>query len=144
MFRTLLSKLTRLRSGPPARASESVQRFGQVARYPMLWRYEVNCRIRLLARRRHHAFSFREIFGFWFDLLRKRLFFLSSRRRKILQPRFRELINVNSRWSFFGEAAQNVRLTRPQPRKTPEAYPLGYVEDFSEVRTKLAGVFSSR
>ncbi len=28
--------------------------------------------------------------------------------------------------------------------KTPEAYPLGYVEDFSEVRTKLAGVFSSR
>ena len=40
------------------------------------------------------------------------------------------------------QAAQNVRPTRPQPKKIPEAYPLGYVEDFSEVRTKLAGVFS--
>jgi len=26
--------------------------------------------------------------------------------------------------------------------KAPEAYPLGYVEDTFEVRTKLAGVFS--
>ena len=42
------------------------------------------------------------------------------------------------------EAAQNGCPTRPQPRKIPEAYPLGYVEDFSEVRTKLAGVFSSQ
>ena len=25
----------------------------------------------------------------------------------------------------------------------PEAYPLGYVEDFDEPRTKLAGIFSS-
>jgi len=33
--------------------------------------------------------------------------------------------------------------TRPQPKKIPEAYPLGYVEDFSEVRTTLAGVLSS-
>jgi len=46
--------------------------------------------------------------------------------------------------NFFEAAAQNVRSTRPQPMKTPEACPLGYVEDFSEVRTKLAGVFSSR
>jgi hypothetical protein len=28
--------------------------------------------------------------------------------------------------------------------KIPEAYPLGYVEDFFEPRTKLAGFFSSR
>ena len=28
--------------------------------------------------------------------------------------------------------------------KTPEAYPLGYVEDVFEPRTKLAGVFSAR
>ena len=28
--------------------------------------------------------------------------------------------------------------------KKPEAYPLGYVEDFFEPRTKLAGVFSAR
>lgn len=42
------------------------------------------------------------------------------------------------------QAAQNVRSSRPQPRKTPEAYSPGYVEDFFEVRTTLAGVFSSR
>jgi hypothetical protein len=42
------------------------------------------------------------------------------------------------------QEAQKVRPARPQPRKIPEAYPLGYVEDFYEVRTKLAGVFSSR
>jgi hypothetical protein len=46
--------------------------------------------------------------------------------------------------NVFEAAAQNACSTRPQPRKIPEAYPLGYVEDFSEVRTKLAGVFSSR
>ncbi len=28
--------------------------------------------------------------------------------------------------------------------KTPEAYPLGYVEDFFELRTKLGACFSSR
>jgi hypothetical protein len=47
---------------------------------------------------------------------------------------------------------------RPQPKKAPEAFispahpkraktrslPLGYVEDASEVRTKLAAIFSSR
>jgi hypothetical protein len=43
-----------------------------------------------------------------------------------------------------GTAGCSKRLpTRPQPKKTPEAYPLGYGEDFSEVRTTLAGVFSS-
>ena len=40
--------------------------------------------------------------------------------------------------------AQNVRPARPQPKKAPEAYPLGYVEDAFEARTKLAGVFSVR
>ena len=28
--------------------------------------------------------------------------------------------------------------------KTPEAYPLGYVEDFFELRTKLGACFSNR
>ena len=34
--------------------------------------------------------------------------------------------------------------TRPQTREDPEAYPLGYVEDFVEARTKLGVFFSSR
>ncbi len=34
--------------------------------------------------------------------------------------------------------------TRPQAKKTPEAYPLGYVEDSFELRTKLEGLFSNR
>ena len=39
-------------------------------------------------------------------------------------------------------------LKKPASKATgeskPEAYPLGYVEDFDEPRTKLAGFFSSR
>jgi len=38
--------------------------------------------------------------------------------------------------------AQKSRPTRPQSRKIPEAYPLGYVEDFFEARTKLEAFFS--
>jgi len=54
------------------------------------------------------------------------------------------LRNRDSPPSHIGwQAAQNASPTRPQPRKIPEAYPLGYVEDFFEARTKLAGVFSS-
>src|SRR4029078_6024908 len=34
--------------------------------------------------------------------------------------------------------------TRPQVKKIPEAYPLGYVEDFFETRTKLGACFSNR
>ena len=37
---------------------------------------------------------------------------------------------------------QKVCPARPQPKKAPEAYPQGYVEDAFEVRTKLAGFFS--
>jgi hypothetical protein len=37
---------------------------------------------------------------------------------------------------------QNVRPARPQAKEAPEAYPLGYVEDASEPRTKLADIFN--
>ena len=43
----------------------------------------------------------------------------------------------------FNQAAQNDLPTRPQAQKSPEAYPLGYVEDGFEPRTKLEIVFSS-
>jgi len=46
--------------------------------------------------------------------------------------------------NVFEAAAQNACSTWPLPRKTPEAYPPGYDEDFSEVKTMLASVFSSR
>ena len=38
--------------------------------------------------------------------------------------------------------AQKVRPARPQAKPEPEAYPLGYVEDSGELRTKLADFFS--
>jgi hypothetical protein len=42
-----------------------------------------------------------------------------------------------------GQADQNDHPTRPQPMATPEAKPLGYVEDVVEARTKLGIVFIS-
>src|SRR5688500_5677290 len=47
--------------------------------------------------------------------------------------------------SFLGtpnQGAQNSQPTRPQAKSKPQAYPLGYVEDFDETRTKLGAVFS--
>ena len=41
-----------------------------------------------------------------------------------------------------GETAQNGRPTTAGEKKS-EAYPLGYVEDFFEPRTKLEAFFSS-
>ena len=38
--------------------------------------------------------------------------------------------------------AQKVRPARPQPKNRPQAYPLGYVEDLFEVRTKLEDFFN--
>ena len=38
--------------------------------------------------------------------------------------------------------AQKGLLTRPQAKLKPEAYPLGYVEDFDKPRTKLGAFFS--
>ena len=38
--------------------------------------------------------------------------------------------------------AQKVRPARPQPKEGPQAYPLGYVEDLNDARTKLADFFS--
>jgi hypothetical protein len=38
--------------------------------------------------------------------------------------------------------AQKARPARPQPKKAPEAYPLGYVEEAFEARTPLADIFS--
>jgi hypothetical protein len=37
---------------------------------------------------------------------------------------------------------QNGRSARPQAKEAPEAYPLGYAEDASEPRTKLADIFN--
>jgi len=44
----------------------------------------------------------------------------------------------------FRQADQNGHPARPQPMATPQAYPLGYVEDVDEPRTKLGAVFNSR
>jgi hypothetical protein len=41
------------------------------------------------------------------------------------------------------QADRNGYPTRPQPMATPQAYPLGYVEDVVEGRTKLGIVFIS-
>lgn len=41
-----------------------------------------------------------------------------------------------------GQDGQNGHPTRPQPMATPEAHPLGYVEDVVEVRTPLGAVFT--
>ena len=40
------------------------------------------------------------------------------------------------------QADKNDDPTRPQPMATPETYPLGYVEDYFDPRTKLGTVFS--
>ena len=48
-----------------------------------------------------------------------------------------EFIVLEKSW----QADQNVHPTRPQPMATPQAYPLGYVEDGAEVRTPLGTVF---
>jgi hypothetical protein len=37
---------------------------------------------------------------------------------------------------------QKVHPARPQAKSAPEAYPLGYVEDAGETRTKLGGFFN--
>ena len=42
----------------------------------------------------------------------------------------------------FSQDAQKARPARPQPKNRPQAYPLGYVEDLFEVRTKLEDFFS--
>jgi hypothetical protein len=44
---------------------------------------------------------------------------------------------------FRGQAVQKDHPARPQAEQKPEAYPLGYVEDFCELRTKLADFFNS-
>ena len=46
-------------------------------------------------------------------------------------------------WVISGEDAQTSHPTRPQATTEPEAYPLGYVEDSCELRTKLADFFNS-
>jgi hypothetical protein len=40
-------------------------------------------------------------------------------------------------------AVQKDCPARPQAKQEPEAYPLGYVEDFCELRTPLADFFNS-
>ena len=58
-------------------------------------------------------------------------------------------------WQYLEPVARLCRITktylqdvqngcpaRPQAKEAPEAYPLGYVEDTSELRTKLAAVFN--
>jgi hypothetical protein len=41
------------------------------------------------------------------------------------------------------QGGQNGHPTRPQPTTTPQAYPLGYVEDVAEARTPLGAVFTT-
>ena len=49
--------------------------------------------------------------------------------------------NIREKMHPFGEDVQKARQ-RGRSERRPEAYPLGYVEDLSEVRTKLAGFFN--
>jgi hypothetical protein len=50
----------------------------------------------------------------------------------------------HTRWQILAvtQDVQNVRPARPKAKEAPEAYPLGYVEDASEPRTKLADIFN--
>ena len=50
----------------------------------------------------------------------------------------------HARWQIVAvtQDVQNARPARPQAKEAPEAYPLGYVEDASEPRTKLADFFN--
>jgi hypothetical protein len=43
----------------------------------------------------------------------------------------------------LSEIAQNIFPARPQAKKTPQAYPPGYVEEVFKPRTKLVAVFIS-
>ena len=46
--------------------------------------------------------------------------------------------------SFLGARLLKTLPSKAEPKKAPEAYPLGYVEEAFEARTKLDDVFSSR
>jgi hypothetical protein len=52
------------------------------------------------------------------------------------------LLLKNKELPWGEQDGQNGHPTRPQPMATPEAYPLGYVEDVAEVRTPLGAVFT--
>jgi hypothetical protein len=52
------------------------------------------------------------------------------------------LLLMNKELPWGEQDGQNGHPTRPQPTATPEAYPLGYVEDVAEVRTPLGAVFT--
>ena len=60
-----------------------------------------------------------------------------------LSHRFDEKSCGLQRANGIRQADQNGHPTRPQPMATPQAYPLGYVEDVAEVRTPLGIVFIS-
>jgi hypothetical protein len=47
-----------------------------------------------------------------------------------------------SKQHVSSQDAQKVLPASPQPKNRPQAYPLGYVEDLFEVRTKLGDFFS--
>src|SRR5438309_3637335 len=51
-------------------------------------------------------------------------------------------LTASARLGLALQDVQNGRPARPQAKEAPEAYPLGYVEDASEPRTKLAAVFN--
>lgn len=59
----------------------------------------------------------------------------------ILSRRFHEESCRVHRARESRQADQNGHPTRPQPKVTPQAFPLGYVEDGAEVRTPLGTVF---
>src|SRR5687768_2545467 len=64
-------------------------------------------------------------------------FFIQSCPAYFLRRQYRSCINFKMK-----QDAQKCPPTRPQAKKKPEAYPLGYVEDFFEPRTKLEAFFS--
>ena len=50
----------------------------------------------------------------------------------------------NSPYSPTADRLLKTLSSKAEPTKAPEAYPLGYVEEAFEARTKLGAVFSSR
>jgi len=59
-----------------------------------------------------------------------------------LSRRFEEEVVGFSVRKESRQDGQNGHPTKPQPMATPQAYPLGYVEDVAEVRTPLGTVFT--
>jgi hypothetical protein len=60
---------------------------------------------------------------------------------KRLKPKRLLLHPVPRRANEISQGDQKGRPARPQAKPTPQVYPLGYIEDAGETRTKLAALF---